>query len=374
MLTDTLAHVRRRAGTVAFDGFYTGLASLFSHHPDADPERLGIEVQRNVPYAPDGEESHLLDIYRPKGAKGPLPVVLYLHGGGFRILSKDSHFVMALAFARRGFLVFNANYRLAPRYRYPAAVEDAAQAYVFATKMASTYGGDPSTLVVAGESAGANLATSLTVMACYRREEPAAQQVFNTGIVPKALWAGCGLLQVTDTARFARKGGISAFALDRLAEVEEVYLGTEGAQPGTPFYDLCDPLCVLERGVLPERPLPACFASVGTADPILDDTRRLETAFRRLGATCEARYYPGEPHAFQALLFRKNARECWRHTFEFLARTLGRDLAPAAPLPSFSLHALMLGLALAPFQKLSDVPVLRWSKGSLHEIARRARG
>ena len=50
---------------------------------------------------------HRLDIYRPRESSGPLPIVLYIHGGGFRILSKDTHWVMGLAFARREFLVFN---------------------------------------------------------------------------------------------------------------------------------------------------------------------------------------------------------------------------------------------------------------------------
>ena len=51
--------------------------------------------------------------------------MLYVHGGGFRILSKDTHWIMGLAFARRGFLVFNIGYRLAPKHPFPAAIADA---------------------------------------------------------------------------------------------------------------------------------------------------------------------------------------------------------------------------------------------------------
>jgi len=66
---------------------------------------------------------------------------------------------------------------------------------------------------------------------------------------------------------------------------------------------------------------------------VLDDTRRLKAAFDRLGAPCEARYYPGEMHAFQAMAFRKNARRCWRDTFGFFSHHLELDLCETTHLP-----------------------------------------
>ncbi|MBI5481316.1 MAG: alpha/beta hydrolase [Deltaproteobacteria bacterium] len=324
--------IRRRAGSVVMDGFYGGLARLFQHHPLAKPGLYNVEVLRDIPYTTSGRREHLLDVYRPTDREGPRPVVLYVHGGGFRILSKDTHWVMGLAFARRGFVVFNISYRLAPAHRYPAALEDAAAAYVWLARSASAYGGDLGTLVLAGESAGANLVTALTVAACYRRDEPLARAVWDTGVVPRGLWPACGLLQATDSARFARRRHLPSFVADRLVEVESAYLG-EDARPGDPRYDLADPLCVLERGVAPERPLPACFTSVGTKDPILDDTRRLRAAYDRLGVPCEDRYYEGEMHAFQALAFRPNARACWRDTFAFFEQHLGMDLCATTHLP-----------------------------------------
>jgi acetyl esterase len=333
--------IRRRAGSFLVDGFYGGLAGLFRHHPLAQPERYHVEVLRDVPYTASGEPEHLLDVYRPTDREGPRPVVLYIHGGGFRILSKDTHWVMGLAFARRGFTVFNINYHLAPAHRYPTAFEDAAAAYAWVARNAAAYGGDLGTFVLAGESAGANLVTALTVAACYRRDEPAARAVWDTGLHPRGLWAACGLLQVTDTHRFARRRPLSALVLDRLIEVETSYLGA-GAAGDDPRYDLCDPLRVLERGAPPERPLPACFASVGTADPVLDDTRRLKAAYDRLGADCEARYYPGEMHAFQALAFRKNARRCWRDTFAFFEQHLETDLCETTRLQLEGLSSILM--------------------------------
>src|SRR5690606_5988723 len=122
---------------------------------------------------------HRLDVYRPAHAEGPRPVVLYVHGGGFRILSKETHWLMGLYFARRGYVVFNIGYRLAPKHPFPAALEDSADALGWVVQNAHRYGGDPTRLVLAGESAGANLVTSLTLACCYRREEPYARRVFD---------------------------------------------------------------------------------------------------------------------------------------------------------------------------------------------------
>ena len=79
---------------------------------------------------------------------------------------------------------------------------------------------------------------------------------------------------------------------------------------------------LLESPAPASRPLPPFFVAVGTADPILDDTRRRKAALDSRGVTCDARYYVGEVHAFHALVFRPNARRCWQHTFDFLDQHL----------------------------------------------------
>jgi acetyl esterase len=285
----------------------------------AQPQRHGVEVLKDIPYAEGGGRDHLLDVYRPARRDGPLPVVLYVHGGGFRILSKDTHWLMGLAFARRGYVLFNINYRLAPEHRFPAAVQDACKAFSWVVHNSERYGGDLSKRwVLAGESAGANLVTGLAVSACFERPEPWARQVYETGRVPDSVIAGCGMLQASDAERFSRQRKLPDWVSDRLEEVTASYLGPEyiDRQSGE---DLADPLCLLERDSPPARDLPRFFAPVGTRDPLIDDTRRLERALARRGVTCEARYYRGEVHAFMAFIWRKQARRCWADTFRFLS-------------------------------------------------------
>lgn len=322
--------LRRRAGALAVDGGFRLLARLGRLDPRTRPQRHGLLVDRDVDYVGDGLEAHRLDVWRPAAPAGPRPVVLYLHGGGFRILSKETHYVMAIAFGRQGYVVFNANYRLAPEHPYPAALEDAAAAYAFVARHAGRYGGDPSRIVLAGESAGANLATALATAAALPRPEPFARAIFEEGPAPAALVAGCGVLQVSDPARLARRRaeGLPRLLQDRLDEVTEAYLGA--ADPHRPGgLELADPLVILERAEALARPFPPTFACAGTRDPLLDDTRRLGAALERLGVPCEVRIHPGEIHAFHALMWREKAREAWADIFAFLGRTRAAPTARA---------------------------------------------
>src|SRR5688572_22721089 len=198
--------LRMHVGSKVVEGFFWGVAKAGQLHPLAKPERHGVEVIRDLAYRDTGMIEHRLDIYRPANATGPLPVCLYVHGGGFRILSKDSHWIMGLIFARRGYLVFNVNYRLAPRYPFPHAVEDVCHAYDWVLDHAEEWGGDLSRLVFAGESAGANLITALTIGLCYERPERFTRRPRERGVLPKAIVPACGMLEVSNTDRFRRMG------------------------------------------------------------------------------------------------------------------------------------------------------------------------
>lgn len=313
-----------RVGSKMVEGFFWGASRASQIHPLARPERHGIEVIRDVPYLDTGLPEHSLDIYRPANASGPLPVCLYVHGGGFRILSKDTHWIMGLIFARRGYLVLNVNYRLAPRYPFPHAVEDLCTAYRWMIDNAEQYGGDLSRLVFAGESAGGNLITALTISLCYQRQERFAKLAHELGVLPKAVVPACGIFEVSNPDRFQRMR-VSRFIQDRLTEVTHAYLPDAIAIEER---DLADPLRVFERGDRPDRPLPPFFAPCGALDPLSDDTRRLGTALGNLGASCETRFYERGHHAFHAFVVFDNARQCWRDTFEFLGRHITGQLTP----------------------------------------------
>lgn len=118
------------------------------------------EVVRNIKYANESRKQ-TLDIYVPFG-KPPFPVMVYIHGGAFHLMDKKSYNRVARCFASMGYLVLNINYRLAPRYMFPIAYEDVDMAVAWGRDNAVRYGGDASRMVLAGDSAGATLASMYT--------------------------------------------------------------------------------------------------------------------------------------------------------------------------------------------------------------------
>jgi acetyl esterase len=300
----------------ALERVIDGLALAGARQPGARPEVYGVKAERDVSYGRLPEQK--LDVYRPEKASGPMPVVLYVHGGGFRLLSKDTHWMMAVAFARRGYLVLNIDYRLAKEHPFPAALEDVSQAWMWALEHAEELGGDPSNIVVAGESAGANLVASLAIQTSYRREELWARRVFEAGVQPAAVIGLAGIYEVSDIDRLLVGRSYPEPVRRWVEGIEKSYL--PATLRGAVSTELADPLRIIERGERPERPLPPFFLSVGSADPLLLDSRRMDWALRQLGVTSELEVYQGEVHAFQMMTWRRNAKASWAASFDFLRR------------------------------------------------------
>ncbi|MEW5735976.1 MAG: alpha/beta hydrolase [Thermodesulfobacteriota bacterium] len=316
-----------RAQRHAFEGFFKAVAFATERTGRQQKIIRGCEVIRDVAYAEDGDPAHLLDISRPRERQSLLPVLLYIHGGGFTICSKDTHRGIARAYAHHGkMVVFNVNYRLAPRNKFPAALADACLAYRWIVQNAERYGGDPRRIVIAGESAGGNLALALSICASSRRPEPEAAPAWEAGVAPVAVLVLCAILQVSDPGRFregeeAVSGARLAWHQKMVRDVSAAYLG-RGYRSPDPVHALADPLLIMENGFAPDRPFPAVFVMVGTRDILLPDTRRLEAALQRAGLPHEAHYYEGEGHAFQIQPWKPNALKFWKDNFIFLRKLL----------------------------------------------------
>ncbi len=314
---------RQAAVGKAIEFTLSSISELGRHlHPGAQPWRKGVEVARDVPYReeprPDGVD--LLDVYRPEGVTGPLPVLVYIHGGGFRILSKDSHWMFGCGYAQRGFLVFNVNYTLSTTAPYPAAVEDVSAAFQWIVANAEAWGGNLSRLVIGGESAGANLALGLMIACCWSRPEPWARAVHSLGVRPDVVLPACGFNQVSDPARYLAKPDLPTWIRDRIAQICRSYLPDDAGDWESLAF--ADPLCWLEQAEPPEHPLPAVFAPCGADDPVVDDTRRLGDALQRFGSAVSAPIYPGAHHAFHAFVWREQAVACWKDMTAFLQEHL----------------------------------------------------
>jgi acetyl esterase/lipase len=116
-----------------------------------------VETVEDVIFARAPKNELKLDIAWPKN-RGPYPIIVYFHGGGWTLGDKSMFRHRMHILAQTGYVVFNANYRLSPEARFPAAVNDALAAVIFAKEKAGDYNGDSSKVAVMGDSAGAHLA------------------------------------------------------------------------------------------------------------------------------------------------------------------------------------------------------------------------
>jgi acetyl esterase len=311
---------------------FDSVAHAFSHvrygMPDLHPRKFGLRLERDVVYGPTKRTEHRLDVYVPTRATRAesaasqaalLPVVMYVHGGGFAMLSKETHRVMVFAIASRGYLTFNINYRLGPRHLYPAPLEDATTALQWVHAHCAEYGGDPNRIVIAGESAGGNLVTALAVMSSYERPEPVAQALYASRIPLRGVMSTYPILDLTDVPRMVENPKLPGWAKTMTLDAAVSYLGPHSTEAalGAP---LASPLLVLERDA-PNRPLPPFFISCGTRDPLFAHAKRLDAALGKLGVDRELSVAPGEIHGYDAMVWRPAAREKWKAAHAFLART-----------------------------------------------------
>lgn len=285
-----IAHV-----TKGLIGATASIAAGVSHAAFAAAGRFAdFQIERDVAFGSDAAQR--LDVWRRTSGG---PAVLFFHGGGFQQLDKQSHWAFAERFARMGAVVFNADYRLAPTHRYPAAADDAALAYEWVLAHAHRYGADPSQLVVAGVSAGANLALGLAIT---RRVQAAV------------LYSG--LLQVSDMPRLYRsRASVPHYLRARMASIGVDYPDHEAWDLPEVVDPTFDPLLHVERHG--STGLPPLFVSTGSRDEVLEDSLRLCARLDEIPHALDIVH--GRGHAFQGLLFSARVRALWHRCAHFLA-------------------------------------------------------
>jgi len=128
--------------------------------------RAGYHVVSDLAYGADPRQK--LDLYVPDHPSGA--VLLFFYGGGWQDGTKSLYPAFGQAFAAQGILVAIADYRLYPQVRYPAFIQDSAQAFAYVRDHAAQYGGNPKQLIVSGHSAGAYDAMMLAADPHYLKD------------------------------------------------------------------------------------------------------------------------------------------------------------------------------------------------------------
>jgi acetyl esterase len=240
--------------------------------PMPDVELASLE-DRTIP-GPDGEIP--VRISTPLDATDPPAVITFLHGGGWVVGDLDSHdrTTQRLA-AATGAVVVSVDYRLAPEHRFPAAADDA---YAAAVWTVDNYA--PARHVIAGDSAGGNLAAVVSLMARDQGGPPIDHQLLVYPVTDCAM----------DTESYDVNGTDYFLTSQKMAWFWEQYCGTDGSHP------YASPLRADDLSGLPP-------ATVVTAefDPLRDEGEAYAAALTDAGVPTESMRAPGLFHGFFGL-------------------------------------------------------------------------
>lgn len=147
----------------------------------------GATAQRLTPdirYVENGHKRHVLDIYIPEDAAGKsLPVMFWIHGGGWQAGDKSDVALKPKALTERGFVFVSTNYRLLPEVEMDKLIGDVARSVGWVHRNIARYGGDPTRIFVGGHSAGAQLAALICIDGRYLKKEGMSLDVLK-GCVP----------------------------------------------------------------------------------------------------------------------------------------------------------------------------------------------
>ena len=252
-------------------------------------------------------------IYTPEGA-GPFPVIVYYHGGGWVIGSKEVYDGGARGLAKAAnAVVVSPDYRLAPAAKFPAQHDDALAAYRWAAQNAASIKGDTARMALAGESAGGNLAVATAVAVRDVAGLPKPKHVVSVYPIAQP-----------DTTTASYNAYANAKPLNRPMMTWFAKHTTR-----TPA-DLQDPRINLVAADL--KGLPAVTIINAEIDPLRDDGTMLQRALQQAGVQVEHRKYDGVAHEFfgQAAVVDK-AKEAQQYAGDRLkaafggARTASRD-------------------------------------------------
>jgi len=254
---------------------FTGIESLINKTP-AIPE--DVEAIKNIEYKKINKRSLQLDIYQPKGITKPAPLLVFIHGGGWRGGDRADYLVYLVHFAKLGYVTATISYRFLKEAPYPACVEDITDAVNFLYQNGAKYNYDPDRICLIGGSAGSHLA----MLAGYGwKKAGTTADSITSGLGKHKIKAVVEIYGPTDfTTEYARTHPtITGFMAKSYQEAPQLYIE---ASPITYVNKSTPPTLILH----------------GTRDMLvpISQAELLKLKLDSLGVPCVYRPVPGWPH------------------------------------------------------------------------------
>lgn len=271
----------------------------------------GLVELLDVPYA-DGGSDTTFDVFTPEDGDDPLTTVVWIHGGAWISGTKENVRPYVRMLAAEGYTTVSLNYTVSPESAYPTAVTQLNDALAFLVEHADEYRIDPDRIVIAGDSAGANLTSQLAVLTTN------PEYASEVGIAPAldadqllAVILNCGIYDVSE---IPNAPGIAGWGF-RIALWS--YLGVRDWEdsPGDRQMSTLDWVTA---------DFPTTWISGGNGDPLTPaQSKPLAEKLDGLGVEVETVFYPDDhepslPHEYQFHLDYEDARAAFQSTLDFL--------------------------------------------------------
>ena len=242
--------------------------------------------------------------HRP--SKGLLPVLVYLHGGGWVWNSIDTHDRLMREYAAGGgCAVIGPDYALSPEAAFPQALEECAAVVRWVARHGAAWGLDPARIVIGGDSAGANLAMGVALL--LRETDP--------DIAPRGILLNYGVFDADlDTSSYREFADGYFLTREKMRFYWECYC----PRPADRLNPLVAPLRADLKG------LPPALLHIAELDVLAAENHAMDARLREAGVAVQSRLFPGTAHGFlRALNHVQAARDATAEAGEWLRRQLG---------------------------------------------------
>jgi acetyl esterase/lipase len=264
----------------------------------AEPIKPAIDLQKDIVYGQGGGEDLLLDLATPRGLNQPAPAIIWIHGGAWRGGHKGEFEKLIVESAEKGYVAVSINYRLVPKYVFPAQIEDCKCAVRWLRANAERLHVDPQRIGVVGASAGAHLAMLLGAMDSGDGLEGQGGSSGNSSRV-QAVVSYAGPTNLASQFPIASKKLVADF----LSSNADVAATARAASPIT-YVTADDPPMLLVQG---------------TKDPLVphDQAYQMVEALTKAGVDGRVELLVGQGHGWP-----KEHARVMRETYEFLGAKL----------------------------------------------------